>query len=157
MWSTGMWRHRDDTADCWRVLLWTRIPESRYPAKWGWLLKEAGNERQESLSHGKIGYRFERGNIAHSFLQCEQSHELRSWQDMTLSSVESVDDLSITEDAKAVIGLSFLNELAGDDVFIELPNTEKGSIRLQWRSFIDGRVSVDNFQRVCMELKMQSS
>ena len=50
---------------------------------------------------------------------------------MTLSSVESVDDLSITEDAKAVIGLSFLNELAGDDVFIELPNTEKGSIRLQ--------------------------
>ena len=53
--------------------------------------------------------------------------------------------------------LSFLNGLAGDDVFIELPNTEKGLIRLQGRSFIDGRVSVDNFQRVCMELKMQSS
>ena len=106
MWSTfrwKMWRHRDDTADCWRVLLWTRIPESRYPAKGGWLLKEAGDERQESLSYGKIGYRFERGNIAHSFLQCEQSHELRSWQDMTLSSVESADDLSITEDAEAVI------------------------------------------------------
>ena len=38
-------------------------------------MKEAGNERQESLSYGKIGYRSERSNIAHSFLQCEQSHE----------------------------------------------------------------------------------
>ena len=53
--------------------------------------------------------------------------------------------------------LSFLNGLAGCDVFIELPDTEKGLIRLRRMSFINGRVSVDNFQRVCMELRMQSS
>ena len=47
--------------------------------------------------------------------------------------------------------------LAGRDVFIELPDTEKGVTRLQRMSFINGRVSVDNFQRVCMELRMLSS
>ena len=53
--------------------------------------------------------------------------------------------------------LSFLKGLAGSDVFLELPDTEKGLIQLQWMSFIGGRVNVDNFQRVCMELRMQSS
>ena len=87
---------------------------------------------------------------------------------MTLSSVEPVDDLLVTEGAKAVIDdivpeveiwdiWSILYGLAGCDVFIELPDTEKGLIRLQRMSFINGRVSVDNFQRVCMELRMQSS
>ena len=50
---------------------------------------------------------------------------------MTLSSVEPLDDLSVTEDVKAVIDAIIPEWVAGCDVFIELPDTEKGLIRLQ--------------------------
>ena len=55
---------------------------------------------------------------------------------MTLSSVETLDDLSVTEDVKAVID-AIIPEWVWQEAMYSL--------------------SCHNFQRVCMELRMQSS